>query len=152
MCEIFYAPSTNMTMRILHFQSVHKILVINSTEQSPSSEAESHSASQENSSYMKPESSLQCSQKSATGPYSGPDRSKQHLPTTFPQDPFYYLPIYTPSHHIPTRSNLLSSHLRLYLLSGLSPSGFLTKILYVFLIYPTRATCPAHLNRSEFMK
>jgi len=40
---------------------------------------------------------------------------------------------------------MLSSHLRLGLLSGLFPSGFQTKILYSFLISPIRATFPAHL-------
>jgi hypothetical protein len=36
---------------------------------------------------------------------------------------------------------LLSTHLRLGLPSGLSPPGFLTNILYAFLV-PIRATCP----------
>jgi hypothetical protein len=33
----------------------------------------------------------------------------------------------------------------LCLQSGFLPSGFPTKILYVFLFSPTRATCPTHL-------
>jgi hypothetical protein len=40
---------------------------------------------------------------------------------------------------------ILSFHLRLGLPSGLFPSGFPTKILYVFLSYPMQAKCPAHL-------
>jgi hypothetical protein len=36
-------------------------------------------------------------------------------------------------------------HLRLGLPSGLFPSGFQIKILYVFLIAFIRATCPAYL-------
>jgi len=49
----------------------------------------------------------------------------------------------TPSHPISLRSILiLFSHLHLELLSGLCPSGFLTKILYAFLMSPMHATCP----------
>jgi hypothetical protein len=39
----------------------------------------------------------------------------------------------------------LSSHLRLGLPSGLFHSGIPTKILYIFLLAPMRATCPVHL-------
>jgi hypothetical protein len=50
------------------------------------------------------------------------------------------------SHPISLRSILmLSSHLRLTLPNGLFPSGYPTEILYAFLIYLMRATRPANL-------
>jgi hypothetical protein len=39
----------------------------------------------------------------------------------------------------------MSNHLRLGLPSGLFPSGFPTKIIYAFLLYPIRTACPAQL-------
>jgi hypothetical protein len=48
-------------------------------------------------------------------------------------------------HKISLRSVLISSYLCLCLLSGLFPSGFLTKILHAFLISSIRATCPTNL-------
>jgi hypothetical protein len=61
----------------------------------------------------------------------------------------------TSSHHQPPESNhpansprfilILSSHLRLFLPSGLFPLGFATKVLYNFLSSPMPVACPAHL-------
>ena len=57
-----------------------------------------------------------------------------------------------PSHFNPWRFILiLSSYLRLGLPSGLFPWGFPTKILYMPLLSPIRATCPAHLILLDFI-
>jgi len=56
------------------------------------------------------------------------------------------LSYFAPSLHIFLRWILiLSSHLRLGRATGLFPSGFPTKILYIFLISPMRGTCLANL-------
>ena len=78
---------------------------------------------------MEPGSSLLYSQVPATCPCPEPD---QHSPCS-------------PLHPTSWRSILiLSSRLRLDLPSDLFPSGFPTKTLYAPLLFPIRATCPAH--------
>jgi len=66
--------------------------------------------------FVEPGSSLPCSHVFATVPYPEPDGSIQ-----------------------------ISSHLCLGLLHSLFPSGFLTKVLYAFLISIMCGICPAHL-------
>jgi hypothetical protein len=78
---------------------------------------------------MEPEGSLPCSQEPATGHYPELHASSPHLSILF----------------LLKSILILSSHLRLGLPNGLFPSGRPTKILYVFLFTPVRATFPAHL-------
>ena len=76
---------------------------------------------------MEPESSLPHSQKLTTCSYPEPDRTSPYL------------------HPTSLRSILiLPSYLRLGLPSGLLPSDFQTKFLYVTLMSTIRATRPAH--------
>jgi len=97
----------------------------NSTEQSPSWEADSLSASEEILPLLwNPECSLPCSQEPTTGPYSDPDAST-------PLSPPYFSKI--PSNII-LPSMLRSSELSF-------PSGFRIKILYEFLI----SSCVLHI-------
>jgi hypothetical protein len=72
---------------------------------------------------METEGSLPCSQEPSTDTYPEPDQ-------------------FSPYHPI----LILSIHLCLGLPSGLFPYGFPTKVLYVFLLAPIRATPTAHLS------
>jgi hypothetical protein len=79
-----------------------------------------YSYSRTSQNFMEPVFSLPCSQEPSTVPYPEPDQSNL------------------------SKIHLLSTHLRLGLSNGLLPSGFPTSILYVFLLSPIRAACPAH--------
>ena len=55
-------------------------------------------------------------------------------------------PVHTPtSQFLKIHLNIIISHLRLGLPSGLFPSGFPTKTLYASILSLIRATCPVHL-------
>jgi len=54
-------------------------------------------------------------------------------------------PVQTFPPYFPKINSNINLHLRLGLPSGVFPSGFPTEILYAFLVYPKRATYPAHL-------
>jgi len=109
------------------FQDI--ILRDNPMKQSPSSEANSHPASQE------------IHRVYETGRFITVFTKARHWPLSWVRctQP-------TTSHCISLRSILiLSSHQRQGLPGGIFPSGFPTKIFYAFLIVPMRATCPLHL-------
>jgi hypothetical protein len=74
--------------------------------------------------FMKPDSSLRCSQEPSTGPYHEPNRS-------------------SPCHPILRSTFILLSHLSLGLPSGLFSSGFPTNILFV-LPHPCYMSCPSY--------
>jgi hypothetical protein len=80
---------------------------------------------------MEPESSLQCSQEPAIGPYLEPDQSS----------PYHPIPVSVTSILI----HVLFSHLRLGISNSLFPYCFATKIQRAFIFPPIRATCPDHL-------
>ena len=60
-------------------------------------------------------------------------------------------PVHIHTSHLLEIVLILSAHLRLGLPSGLLPSGFLTKTLYIPLSSPIRATCTTHLILLDFI-
>ena len=60
-------------------------------------------------------------------------------------------PVHTPHPISLTSISILSSHLHLGLPSGVFPSGFSTKILYMPLLSPICATRPSHLILLNFI-
>jgi hypothetical protein len=60
-------------------------------------------------------------------------------------------PVHTPTSHFLKINPNIIPNLRLGLPSGLFPSRFPTKILYMPLLSPIRATCPAHLILLDFI-
>jgi hypothetical protein len=93
-----------------------------------------------------------------TSPWSGVLFEEMLVTQLFSKFPAFYgtpkfITVFTTARHlVPMRSQMnpvhnFSSyfskiHLFLSLPSGLFPSGFLTKILYAFLIFPMRTVCP----------
>jgi hypothetical protein len=103
-------------------------------EQSPSWVANTSSATRNSPHFMEPEGSLPHSQQPATFPYPEPDR-----PSSYPH---------------PTSLRyvlILSSHQRLGLSGSFFPSGFPTKTLYVPLLSPICATCPAYVSLPDLI-
>ena len=128
-----YLPTHSFTYSVTHSLTI--LLAnslthshIHSMQQSPSSEANRFSASQE------------IPRNNGTGRLIAAFTTARHM----------YLPWATsiqsmPLHPTSWRSILiLSSHLLLGLPSGLYPSGFPTKTIYILLLSPIRATWPAH--------
>jgi len=79
---------------------------------------------------MESECSLQFSQHPATCSYPDPDESSPHIPVCFL--------FQTQLHCIPSS---MPRSPKSYL-----PSYLTTKILYAFIFFPIRATCPVHLT------
>jgi hypothetical protein len=60
-------------------------------------------------------------------------------------------PLHISTYHFLISILILSTHLRLSLLNGLSPYAFPTKTLHTPLPSPIRATCPVHLILLDFI-
>jgi len=119
-----------------NFLFIYTYLLAYSVEQSPSWEANQFSASQEvPPPFVEPEGSLPHSQVPATCPYPEPAQSSLYPPHPTSWSSIFILPF----------------HLCLGLPSGLFSSCFPTKTLYMPLLSPIRATCPAHLILLNFI-
>jgi hypothetical protein len=110
---------------------MHEENIANFTEQRSSQDAKSLCWSRYALPIMGPEDSLLCSQELSTNLHPEGDISNSH-PTSLRS--IFILP----------------SHLCLGVQSYLFLSGFLTKIVYAFLIYPMYATCLTHLILLDF--
>jgi hypothetical protein len=73
------------------------------------------------------------------------DHYRAHKSLPLVPIPSQKYPVHTFSPYCPTIYSNIIFHLRLGLPSSVSPSSFPTKIFYIFLIFPMRATCPAHI-------
>jgi hypothetical protein len=109
------------------FYRKHNMILTNYTEQSPSWEANSHSANQEISRLLR---NLKLHQRVHKRPALVSVLSQMH-----------------PDHKLKSNSlkpiSIVSSHVRLDFPCGFFPSGFPTKTVYEFLISSLRATCPS---------
>jgi hypothetical protein len=102
-------------------------------EMSPSCEAVSCAATRRVCQHFtEPEDSLPYSQEPSSGPIPSQINSAS-----------------TTSIHVSKVHFNIFSHLRLGILTGLFPTGLPTRILYAFLFFPLRATCPAYLDLAK---
>jgi len=139
-CKFFpYDSSTTLILKLSSFRIMSNVvkktilrikkLISNYKGQSPSSEADSHSAIQEI-------PRLLCNRKI----HYCVHKMTPLIPILSQTNPVYTFP-----HYFPEIQLTLPSLLRLDLPSGLFPLLFPTKIMYAFHISPMHAACPAHL-------
>jgi len=120
----------HILLSVLFFIHIFPSVQNNSTEQSPSWEADIRSASQEIIRLLSNSKvHYRFSKEPATIPYPKPDESRSQY------------------HALHLRSVLiLSSHIYLDSLNGIFLSGFPTKIFYKFLVLPVPAAYPVHVT------